>query len=273
MAVPPSRRSTVSRSSDHGSCRYTAVLGAEGVGLGCWQANRQHWLGSRAFTCAVGQAPWVAAVDALAAMLSERGAGGAQLRVLLSARYSRFCLVPWSDVIGHPRELDAYARACFEALYGQTLDDWRIVLSPEPAGAARIATALPEALLLRLQALGRDHHLSLRSVQPYLMAAYNRCTEQLAQGDFLFVLAEPQRSVLLLAAGGAWQQVLAQGCADSDQALQALIERTCELYGEPLPPVYLHAPARVDVPRVAALQLCPPASDADPLCAMWRAVA
>lgn len=116
----------------------------------------------------------------------------------------------------------------------------------------------------RLQALGRESRLSLRSVQPYLMAAYNRCSAQLEQGDFLFVLAEPRRSVLLLAAGGAWQQVLAQGCADSDQALQALIERTCELYGEHLPRVYLHAPGRGDVPQLAAVQLCPPASEADP---------
>lgn len=153
------------------------------------------------------------------------------------------------------------------------MDDWRIVLSPEPAGAARIATALPEALLQRLQGLGRETRLSLRSVQPYLMAAYNRCSPQLEQGDFLFVLAEPRRSVLLLAAGGAWQQVLTQGCADSDQALQALIERTCELYGEHLPRVYLHAPGRGDVPQLAAVQLCQPASEADPLCAMWRAVA
>ena len=260
-------------SRDRGAHRYCAVLGAEGVGLGRWHANQQQWLGSRAFSCEAAQPAWEAAVEALAALLAEHTVRGAQLRVLLSARYSRFCLVPWSDAIGHPRELDAYARACFENLYGQSLGDWRIVLSPEPAGAARIATALPEALLQRLQALGRESRLQLRSVQPYLMAAYNRCSAQLGQGDFLFVLAEPRRSVLLLAAGGAWQQVLAQGCADNDQAFQALIERTCELYGEHLPRVYLHAPGRGDVPQLAAVQLCQPASEADPLCAMWRAVA
>ena len=105
------------------------------------------------------------------------------------------------------------------------------------------------------------------------LAQMRSVSQQLQQGDFLFVLAEPRRSVLLLAAGGAWQQVLAQGCADSDQALQALIERTCELYGEQMPRVYLHAPGRGDVPQLAAVQLCQPASEADPLCAMWRAVA
>ncbi|WDY60103.1 hypothetical protein [Pseudomonas sp. PSKL.D1] len=253
--------------------RFCAVVGAEGVGLGRWHATQPQWLGSRAFTCDAAQPAWEAALQALSALLAEHAVRGAELRVLLSARYSRFCLVPWSDAIGNPRELDAYARACFENLYGQSLDDWRIVLSPEPAGAARIATALPQALLQGLQALSRHSQLKLRSVQPYLMAAFNRCSAKLAQGDFLFVLAEPRRSVLMLAAGGAWQQVLAQGCADSDQALQALIDRTCELYGEHMPPVYLHAPGRGDVPQLEAVQLCQPAGDSDPLCAMWRAVA
>ncbi|WP_460415277.1 hypothetical protein [Pseudomonas sp. microsymbiont 2] len=253
--------------------RYCAVLGAEGVGLGRWQGQRHQWLGSRGFSCEAAQPAWAAALETLAGLLDEHALRGAQLRVLLSARYSRFCLVPWSDAIAHPRELDAYARACFETLYGQTLHDWRIVLSPEPAGAARIATALPEALLQGLHSLGQASRLSLRSVQPYLMAAYNSCSAQLTQGDFLFVLAEPRRSVLLLAAGGLWQQVLAQGCADNDQALQALIERTCELYGEQVPRVYLHAPGRAAPSSLAAVQLCAPVAEADPLCAMWRAVA
>ncbi|MBA1203272.1 hypothetical protein G7009_16190 [Pseudomonas capeferrum] len=253
--------------------RYCAVLGADGVGLGRWHRREHQWLGSRAFACDGARPAWAAALETLRVLLDEFGVQKAQLRVLLSARYSRFCLVPWSDAIGHPQELQGYARACFENLYGQPLDDWRIVLSPGPAGAARIATALPEALLQGLQALGKESHLNLRSVQPYLMAAFNRCSTQLGKGDFLFVLAEPRRSVLLLAAGGAWQQVLAQGCADSDQALQALIERTCELYGEHLPRVYLHAPGRQDLPSLPAVQLCQQATDADPLCAMWRAVA
>ncbi|MHC6225777.1 hypothetical protein ACYU03_13545 [Pseudomonas sp. X10] len=253
--------------------RYCAVLGAEGVGLGRWHGREHQWLGSQAFTCGAGQPAWEPALAALAGLLGEHAGQAGQLRVLLSARYSRFCLVPWSEAINHPDELQGYARACFETLYGQRLDDWRIVLSPEPAGAARIATALPHALLQGLQELSKDARLSLRSVQPYLMAAYNRCSAQLGQSDFLFVLAEPRRSVLLLAAGGVWQQVLAQGCADNDQALQALIERTCELYGAQLPRVFLHAPGRQDLPAVPAVRLCPLAGDADPLCAMWRAVA
>ena len=158
---------------DRGAHKYCAVLGAEGVGLGRWHANQQQWLGSREFSCEAAQPAWEAAVEALAALLAEHAVRGAQLRVLLSARYSRFCLVPWSDAIGHPRELDAYARACFENLYGQSLGDWRIVLSPEPAGAARIATALPEALLQRLQ--GYRGQLLAEKVDSY--EQFERCRE------------------------------------------------------------------------------------------------
>ena len=253
--------------------RYCAVLGAEGVGLGRWHGREHQWLGSRDFTCGADQPAWEPALEALAHLLAEHCIQRGQLRVLLSSRYSRFCLVPWSEVIGHPTELQGYAQACFENLYGQSLDDWKVVLSPESAGRARIATALPQALLQGLDTLSSRAKLSLRSVQPYLMAAYNRCSALLEQGDFLFVLAEPRRSVLLLAAGGAWQQVLAQGCADTDQALQALIERTCELYGGQLPRIFLHAPGRQDMPAVRAVRLCPVVGNADPLCAMWRAVA
>ena len=84
--------------------RFCAVLGAEGVGLGRWHANQRQWLGSRAFSGDAAQPAWQAALQALAALLAEHAVRGACLQVLLSARFSRFCLVPWSDAIGTASE-------------------------------------------------------------------------------------------------------------------------------------------------------------------------
>lgn len=258
--------------------RFIAVLGAQGVGLGQRQGTRQQWLGSLDFSAERSQA-WAVALESLQHLLAEQPCKGAQLQVLLSAQYSRFCLVPWSAAISRPDELQQYARACFEAHYGQSLEGWRIVVSPEAAGCPRIASATPQALLDQLDALCRSLGLRLRSARPYLMAAYNHFAEQLGQGDFLFVLAEPQRSVCLLAQNGAWQQVSAQGCADSDQALHALIARQAELHqGHGQLPVYLHAPGRLEQPpALQGVQLCElaPTSLAvrDVLCSMSRAVA
>ena len=123
------------------------------------------------------------------------------------------------------------------------------MLSAEPAGYDRIATALPQDLLERLRALVSARGLRLRSVQPYLMAAFNHFDKSFEAGDFLFVVAEPVRSVLLLAREGRWTSVRSVGCSDSDAALTALIGRENQLQAStserPLK-VYLHAPARND---------------------------
>ncbi|MGE8391966.1 hypothetical protein HFV04_021975 [Pseudomonas sp. BIGb0427] len=275
MAGPPWRRSIVSLLSPD---RFIAVLGAQGVGLCQRQGQQQRWLSSLDFIAERSLA-WAVALESLQHLLVEHAGKGAQLQVLLSAQYSRFCLVPWSAAISRPDELQQYARACFEAHYGQSLEGWRIVVSPEAGGCPRIASATPQALLDQLEALCRNLGLRLRSTRPYLMAAYNHFAEQLGQGDFLFVLAEPQRSVCLLAQNGAWQHVSAQGCSDSDQALQALIARHSELHqGEGQLPVYLHAPGRLEpVPALAGVQLCElapaPLAVRDVLCSMSRAVA
>ncbi|TDF82164.1 hypothetical protein [Pseudomonas sp. H9] len=255
--------------------RFIAVLGAQGVGLGQRQGKDQRWLGSLGFIAERSQAANLA-LDTLHSLLAEQSCKGAELQLLLSAQYCRFCLVPWSAAINRPDELHHYARACFEAHYGQSLDGWRLVVSPEAAGAARIATAVPEALLQRLHDHCRDLGLRLRSVRPYLMAAYNRFAEQLGQRDFLFVLAEPQRTVCLLAQNGVWQQISAQGGSDSDAALQALIARQCELNAhERELPVFLHAPGRQEQPpSLEGVQLCELDGEAaDVLCHMTRAVA
>ncbi|WP_342622292.1 hypothetical protein [Pseudomonas alkylphenolica] len=255
--------------------RFIAVLGAQGVGLCQRLGTEQHWLGSLGFIAERSQAATLA-LDTLRSLLADQSCKGGELQLLLSAQYCRFCLVPWSAAIGRPDELHHYARACFEAHYGQSLDGWRLVVSPEAAGAARIATAVPEALLQRLHEHCRELGLRLRSVRPYLMAAYNRFAEQLGQSDFLFVLAEPQRTVCLLAQNGVWQQISTQGGCDSDAALQALIARQCELNAQDRElPVFLHAPGRQEQPpALDGVHLCELGGDtADVLCRMTRAVA
>lgn len=237
---------------------YIAVLGANGVGLGHRRGNENRWLGSVGL---IGEryADWSLAVDTLEHLINEHVPRGAALSVVLSAHYQRYCLIPWSAQISSPRELLAYAQACFDDLYGVSVQRWSVALSPEAAGSSRIAAALPEELLLRLRTLATQRGLHLRSVQPYLMTAFNRFQRQLGQGDLLFVVAEPLRSVVLLKRTGQWQAVHSLGCPDSDEALGALIARQCELLDDPAQPalnLYLHAPGRQnDFPDLAGVQL------------------
>lgn len=260
--------------------RYVAVLGAGGVGLGQRHGSETHWLGSVGFIDE-GFHSWTVALETLDCLLGEHARAGSELRVVISGHFSRFCLVPWSDQISSPDELQGFAQLCFEDLYGVPAQPWSLVLSAEPAGYDRIAAALPQDLLDRLRTLVSGRRLRLRSVQPYLMAAFNHFDQTFDAGDFLFVLAEPVRSVLLLAREGHWTSVRSVGTSDSDAPLTALIGRESQLQAStserPLS-VYLHAPARIDSPpEVPGVQLRTLEQDRtcvrDALYVMSRAVA
>lgn len=259
--------------------RFIAVLGASGVGLARRQGSTQQWLGSAAFIAEHSQA-WSVALDTLQCLLNQHCTRGSSLSLVVSVQFCRFCLVPWSPQITRTPELQGYALACFEEHYGQRLEGWRLLLSAEPAGCARIAAALPEALLQRLSAISHDTGLVLRSVQPYLMAAFNHFVSEFEHQDFLFVLAEPQRSVAMLARAGRWVQVRAQAGSDSDAALRALLGRECELQagqGAGDLHLYLHAPGRLQPrPALDQVALCelpiPDPAAHDVLCCMSRAL-
>ncbi|MFY1668103.1 hypothetical protein [Pseudomonas sp. Pseu.R1] len=236
---------------------YVAVIGANGVGLSRCDARGRTWLGSAGFIADRQSAPALA-LDSLQRLLAEHIHRRARLSVLFSSHYSRFGLIPWSEHITTPAELQAYASACFDDTFGKSSEAWALSLSPENAGLPRIAVALPQALLNHLRTLVKELGLQLVSVQPYLMAAFNRFQKSFGDRDFLFVVAEPGRSTLLLAREGRWSAVRSLRIADSDAALASMIARESELHGlngdKPVD-LFVHAPARHnDGPMILGVQ-------------------
>ena len=231
--------------------RYIAILGCEGVGLCRCSRDGLVWLG-RADSREGEQTGWLAAMEGLERLFDQVSSGGrAKLYVLVSNHFSRYCLLPWSEQIDSPTELQNYAGICFEEIYGSLDNEWHFRFSPEAGGRARLAAAMPVALITCLQQSASSRGWQLESIQPYLMAAFNRFSKMLPEDDFLFLLAEPRRSTLLLARGGQWAYVRSLSSDDSDPSLGVLIEREVELQqldGMPAAQVYLHAPGRVDTP-------------------------
>lgn len=254
---------------------YTAMLGPASVGL--YRSRDRQWLGSAEFAGGAGLS-WPAALEALEPLLAQRAPGRASLRVLLSSHYTRFCLVPWSESIGSPEELDGYARLCLEDIYGDAGEGWSLRLSPEAAGCPRLAVALPEELLGRLRSLAQSAKLRMNSVQPYLMAAFNRHRKTLSGADFLFLVAEPGRGSLLQARDGCWVAVRSVALEASDAALAALIAREGELLSleERAPEgFFLHAPGHRGESHAGLARLdgeLPAGAIGEPLYAMALAV-
>lgn len=190
---------------------------------------------------------WAPAVAALKEFLARPEAGPGDLCVVLSSHFSRFLLVPWNPELATPDELQAFAAAAFENVYGEAATAWDIRVSPERPGSPRVACAVDREMLTALEAAVAGSRQRLASVQPYLMACYNALAGRIGQGDFLFLLSEGDRAGLLAASRHEWRAARAVPAVDHPTALASLAEREInlsDLGGEAGPEVYVHAPLR-----------------------------
>ena len=128
-------------------------------------------------------------------------------------------------------------------------------------GGARLASAIDAALLERLKAcFPKGGKARLVSVQPVLMAAYNRARERIPREGAWLVLAEADRACLARLARAGWALGAERGAR---RDWRALLERErSRASGEPLPSLVLvsaheRAPLaarlRRAAPRAAAL--------------------
>ena len=194
-----------------------------------------------------GEPAWAAAAEALGRFLAAPEAGAGNLSIVLSNHFVRYMLVPWSAQIASVEEFRNYAAAAFEEVYGEAAAEWEVCFSPERAGLPRLAAAVDRALLESVRAAAGRSRLRLQSVQPYLMAAYNRVGQLRPERDFVFMLVEADRVCILIAEGRTWRQVSAVTAPADPAALVALLEREIRLaglQGEAAPPVFVHASQR-----------------------------
>lgn len=254
--------------------RFTAVLGPDRVVL----ARSAGW----------GRAPQLqaeaecvaptakAAIAALAELLSRPDTGRGALTVVLSNHFVQYVLLPWRAEVSRPSELATYAALLFDETFGNEAGGREILIGRERAGSARIAAGIDSTLLHGLRGAVAASGLKLVSVQPYLCAAYDRMRRSVGSRDFMFVLAEPSRSCVMVASGGRWRSLRNTATRAQPHELAHLIEREAQLAGladEGMPPVFVHAPGN-DALKVPPCQGVTPQTlglrtdAADPLLAM-----
>ena len=189
--------------------------------------------------------PWQAAAGALAALASEVRDVRCDVSVVLSNHFVRYALVPASDTLDSPEEESAYARYCFAKVHGERAKTWDVRLSGPDGGAQRVASAIDAALLEAIRACfpaaGRPR---LVSVQPYLMAAFNRSDARAGKHSGWLLLVEPQRACLACLDGGRWTAVRnVKGDYELPARWAELLERERYVAGAPEGDVIVHAGA------------------------------
>lgn len=134
---------------------------------------------------------WQGALALLDAQLAQPGWRNARLRLVIADQWVRYVVVPWSDALTSAAERLAHARELLAGVFGASADDWTVSLSDAPPGMHRLASAVPTALIDGARELATRHGMSLASIQPQLIAAFNTWRRFLpAGGTAWFVTVE-----------------------------------------------------------------------------------
>jgi len=154
-----------------------------------------------------GMSPWQPAVDALAAKVAAGALAKADVTLILSNRFVHYTLVPWSDTLGSKEEELAFARHCFARVHGSEAEGWGIKLSGTKPRKPGLACAVEQSLIEALSTLMNPLASRYRSLQPHLMASFNRWRARLGERPAWLVVAEPGLLCLALLQDGCWQSV------------------------------------------------------------------
>ena len=164
-------------------------------------------VGSKSISCdpAFGAEPWQGALAALKALELPKKC---RVTLVLSNHFVRYAVVPWSSALGTPAEEEAYVRHHFARIHGERAKGWSLRASPGTGAEPRLASAIDKALLDELKTLfAGKPGVKLASIQPQLMAAFNRWRRAIPAGGAWLVLAEAERACVALHGGGGWRAV------------------------------------------------------------------
>lgn len=196
---------------------------------------------------AFGHEAWAGALAALHAAAPAWQRDRVAVTVVLSNQFVRYALLerPGRGV-SRDEEL-ALAVFHFKRLHGERASAWDVRVAASDRGNAKVASAVDRALLDGIKAaFPRENRPRLKSVQPYLMSAFNRWRAKLDKRGGWLVLVEPGQVCIALLAGKAWRAVQSvRSRPDAPENWLALLER--ERQRTTVHPVPTTVLARTDV--------------------------
>lgn len=167
---------------------------------------------------------WQPAIAAMNKLLAKQG--NADVGVVLSSRFAHYVIVPWSDAVSGTEELGMLAQHRCSQVYGTLAADWEVRVSPNKFGTPMLACGVERALLGALRQTCAGAGLRLVSVQPLLMAAFNRWSGSVNDNGGWFGIAEGGRITLALAHGGGWHAVQSRQIGGAlEDTLPAMLEQ------------------------------------------------
>jgi hypothetical protein len=168
------------------------------IGLG---AQRLMVSGAKPLELAAGDG-WRPALDALPEVLKAHR--GREAALVLADQFVRYALLPHNDAVKSAEQWLALARHRFGALHGAAAAEWDVKVTETAPLGPRLACAVDRELVEGLASIFVPSQVRLVSVQPFLVAAFNRIRQTVGNGSCWIVVEEPGRLTLALIRRGAW---------------------------------------------------------------------
>jgi hypothetical protein len=167
---------------------------------------------------------WRAAVEALPGVLASFR--NHDVSLVLADQFVRYALLAWNAALKTDEQWLALARHRLAAVHGAAAAEWDLKLTETAPTGPRLACAVDRALLGELAATFTAANARLVSVQPFLVAAFNRIRSTIGSGSCWLVIEEPGRLTLAFIQHGVWLAVRSRRADNGWRAaLPELIER------------------------------------------------
>ena len=214
---------------------------------------RPRVIARHAVACSGDGADWRPCVEALERGLAQAAWKNADATVILSNHFVRYALVPWSEHLASDEEKRIWVRHHFAELYGEAAAGSEYRWSEDRPDAPCVATVIEADLLAAIRGAFAPTALALKSIQPYLMAVFNRWRPRLRNDAAWLLVPETGRVCLASVAQGRWRKLTAKALgADWRTDLRVVLERELLLADEAAPPAIIlaYAPAEpaFDIP-------------------------
>ena len=164
-------------------------------------ADRIYITGGKSVDLAANDGSWDKPLEALPAILADKKGEAA---VVLADQFVRYALLPWNEALKTSEQWTALATHRFTTLHGPRAAEWQINVTETAPMGPRLACAVDRALITQLADIFTKANLRLVSVQPFLVAAFNRIRKSVGNGSCWIVVEEPGRLTLALIQRGMW---------------------------------------------------------------------
>jgi hypothetical protein len=209
-------------------------------------ADRIYITGAKSVDLPASDGNWNAAVEALPALLADKKG---EASVVLADQFVRYTLLPWNEALKTSEQWTALATHRFNTLHGPRAAEWQINVADTAPMGPRLACAVDRALITQLADTFVKANLRLVSVQPFLVAAFNRIRKSVGNGSCWIVVEEPGRLTLALIQRGMWVAIRGRR-ADRGwrNVLPEILERESAFLGlsQPVTRVIICAQGEVD---------------------------